>query len=540
MLSKRGSRLVAVTAAVLFVLFVIGLFDLSSWSYTKPRFVASTFNWATAREYHPADRIKDLPRGKPKPIPPVQAPASAFKNPRKADPRRQEVLRVFERSYDAYRRHAWMRDELAPLSAQGKDTFGGWAATLIDTLDTLWIMGLKTEFYEASAAVAQIDWSKTPDRAANVFETTIRHLGGLLGAYDLSGEKALLAKAVELGEMLYMAFDTPNRLPGFWINYKDAENGWQVAGTNDASASPSSLCLEFTRLSQLTGDPKFYDATDRVTRFLERVQYESRLPGMWPKTINFQEERAGSSRFTLGGEADSLYEYLPKMHALLGGLDDTYGKLYLGASETAIRHLLYRPMLPGGQDILFAGDVRINSQGRITKIPDGQHLSCFAGGMFSLGGKLFGIPDQVRVGDRLARGCGWAYGQFPTGVMPEKFSLIPCDSMDGCAWDEKKWLSQGNTALNRGWVDARDPRYMLRPEAIESIFLLYRMTGAEDLRDIAWDMFKGIVRSTETDIAYAAIRQVTDTGATTKEDSMEVSRCMGLVRAMTMMTMLMI
>ncbi|KAF4121436.1 mannosyl-oligosaccharide alpha-1,2-mannosidase [Geosmithia morbida] len=516
--SKRGTRLILLTACALLVLFCI---DPFRHAHTKPHFVASTVNWATVREYHPAGRIKQLPRGKPRPIAPVQAPASAFESPTRADPRRDEVLKVFKRSYRAYKEHAWMRDELAPLSGRGKDTFGGWAATLVDSLDTLWIMNLKTEFYEASAALAQIDWAKTPDGAANLFETTIRHLGGLLAAYDLSGEDALLRKAVELGEMLYKGFDTPNRLPGFWLNYEEARNGKQVAGVNDPSASPASLCLEFTRLSQITGDWKYYDATDRVIRFLQRVQYDSRLPGMWPRTINFRQEKVTESRFTLGALADSLYEYLPKMHALTGGLDDTYEKLYYGASETAIKHLLFRPMLPGGDDILFTGDVKVSSTGDIDKIPEGQHLSCFAGGMFGLGGKLFDKPDHVDVGDRLARGCGWAYGQFPTGVMPEIFNLLACESISGCAWDEDRWLRNGDTALNRGWVNARDARYLLRPEAIESIFLLYRMTASEDLRDIAWDMFQGIVRSTKTDIAHAAIRKVTEMGSPQKEDSME-------------------
>ncbi|KAL6850678.1 hypothetical protein ACO1O0_007802 [Amphichorda felina] len=487
----------------------------------RPRFVASSFDWSTAHEFHPPGAIKQLPEGQPRPMPRVQAPPSAFKNPSKRDPRRDEVLRVFKRSYSAYKQHAWLRDELAPISGHGKDNFGGWAATLVDTLDTLWMMDLKAEFYEASAAVTAIDFAKTSDGAVNLFETTIRHLGGLLGAYDLSGEKTLLQKATELGEMLYKAFDTPNRLPGFWLNFQEARDGAQLAGTNDPSASPASLCLEFTRLSQITGDPKFYDATDRVTRFLERVQHRSKLPGLWPRTIDFRNEQVNIEQFTLGALADSLYEYLPKMYALLGGLDPTYETLYRSASEAAIQHLLFRPMLPDGRDILFSGDATVVEEGGVVKIPEGQHLTCFAGGMFGLGGKLFGIKNHVEIGERLARGCGWAYGQFPTGVMPEIFNLVPCDSLGGCTWDEKRWISEGDTALNKGWMNARDPRYILRPEAIESIFILYRMTGNEEFRDIAWDMFQGIIRSTETPLAYAAIRDVMESGTPTKEDSME-------------------
>ncbi|MCV5090917.1 glycoside hydrolase family 47 protein, partial [Escherichia coli] len=50
------------------------------------------------------------------------------------------------------------KDALLPISGGYKDQFSGWAATLIDSLDTLWIMGFRSEFDEAVAAVAEIDF----------------------------------------------------------------------------------------------------------------------------------------------------------------------------------------------------------------------------------------------------------------------------------------------------------------------------------------------------------------------------------------------
>ncbi|KAJ4334472.1 hypothetical protein N0V85_009931 [Neurospora sp. IMI 360204] len=47
------------------------------------------------------------------------------------------------------------------------------------------------------------------------------------------------------------------------------------------------------------------------------------------------------------------------------------------------------------------------------------------------------------------------------------------------------------------------------------------MTGKEDLRDLAWQMFESIVNATETELAYSAIADVTVKGPTTKTDSME-------------------
>ncbi|KFH43926.1 Mannosyl-oligosaccharide 1,2-alpha-mannosidase-like protein [Hapsidospora chrysogenum ATCC 11550] len=517
MLRRRRSRLVNLTFAAL-VLLAVFLFLRSRSS--RPRYVPSGFDWTQAPVFHPPGPIKPLPDGEPRPLPSVQAPLSAFTNPSEPDPRRDAVLQTFKRSYEAYKTYAWGHDELAPVTRQGRDPSGGYGATLMETLDTLWIMGLKSEFYEAAAFAAAVDFTKPNAGAVGLFETTVRNLAGLLSAYDLSAEEALLHKATDLGNMLYIAFDTPNRLPGFWLNWQEAWKGDQKAGTNEASSLSTSLCLEFTRLSQLTGDPKYYDATDRITRFLERMKPQSKLQGMWPTTIDYQNEYVWGDTFSLGAGADSLYEYLPKMFALLGGLDPTYETLYRGAADTASKFLLFRPMLPDGQDILFAGDARVVSDA-IEVHPEFQHLTCFAGGMFGLGGKLFGISEHLDIGERLARGCAWAYTQFPTGLMPERFTLLPCGSRSGCAWDENRWLQEGNKKLNKGWGYIRDSRYNLRPEAIESVFLLYRMTGKEEYRDLAWEMWQGIMKSTRSDIAHCGIRDVTESGKPAKSDDME-------------------
>lgn len=44
-----------------------------------------------------------------------------------------------------------------------------------------------------------------------------------------------------------------------------------------------------------------------------------------------------------------------------------------------------------------------------------------------------------------------------------------------------------------------------RPEAIESVFYLYRITGDPSYQDRAWGMFQSIVNATRTDIANAAM-----------------------------------
>ena len=438
-----------------------------------------------------------------------------------------------------------MHDELAPISGSARDTFGGWAATLVDALDTLWIMDLQEEFREAAKAAASIKFSSSTDSTINTFETTIRYLGGFLAAYDLSGDITLLQKAVEVGEMLLVAFDTPNHMPiSRWEWKKVAQGERQSAPSWMLVSELGSFSLEFTHLSQLTGDSRWFDAIQRITKLFDETQDRTKLPGMWPVIVNPQDEiLTQDGGFTLGGMSDSLYEYLPKEYALLGGLSPVYHKLYNGSMSTVIEHLLFRPMTPDDRDILIAGDVRVGDSdtgNAITLELKGQHLGCFAGGMFALGGKLFGDTEHVSIGRKLTDGCIWAYEAMETGIMPEIAHFAGCSSKEDCTWDMAEWrkaiLKHSDKAdttaeelitemkLPPGYARIDDPRYILRPEAIESVFILYRITGDDDYREAAWKMFTAIKKITETEFANAAIQDLTATtigGALPKDDRME-------------------
>ncbi|KAI8629653.1 glycoside hydrolase family 47 protein [Xylariaceae sp. FL1651] len=525
---RRKTRIVVALALIVLLYLLVGLIPEKHNTLFGFTYVHDSYDWSKQKLFYPVSEYTPLPTGRPRSLPKVQYAFEKDKSPagvaREAvlTSRRNEVKDAFMKSWNGYKNVGFGYDELLPVSGKGQDVagFGGWGATLVDSLSTLWIMDLKDDFYEAAAAAVTIDYSKTEDTSCNYFETTIRHLGGLLGAFDLSKETALLEKAVELGDMLYMAYDTPNRMPGFWLDFKDAKTGKQVAGNHDPSASVASSSLEFTRLTQLTGNNKYYDAINRVTRVLDDWQNRTRLPGMWPTYFDLQQEELdGDNSFTLGALADSLYEYLPKTFALLGGLEPVYEKLYRGAMETAIEHVLYRPKLPDQADILFPGNVYVSDLGpRLTA--ESQHLSCFAGGMFGLGGKLFQIPEHVTIGEKVTKGCVWAYDAMPAGIMPEIFNLINCETLEPCAWNEEEWELIGATSLPKGFKNARDPRYLLRPEAIESVFLMYRMTGDAEYQEMAWRMFQAIRKATETDLAFSSIESVKTTD-TVKTDSME-------------------
>jgi mannosyl-oligosaccharide alpha-1,2-mannosidase len=506
---------------------------------TEPQ--VKSYEWSKIKLQNPVESLIPLPSGEPHPLPKIQfefqEEDATAKNIRET--RREEVKKVFVRSWENYRQKAWMHDELKPVSGGYKDPFGGWAATLIDALDTLWIMGFKEEFTSAMKDVEKIDFGKTQLEEINIFETTIRHLGGLLAAYELSKEEVLLKKAKEVGEMLYHAFDTPNRMPKTrWNPHNAAKGERQVADSTVLVAEVGSLSMEFTRLAQITGDSKYYDAISRVTEVFEREQDRTRLPGMWPIVVNarkrvFTEDTA----FSLGGMADSTYEYLSKEYALLGGQNDVYKKMYEKSMDAAIKHTLYRPMTPEGANMLMSGFVR--AEGSTANLnPEMQHLVCFAGGMFALGGKIFDKPEHVTIGRKITDTCVWAYKSSPSGIMPEIAHLAKCESLDKCEWNEDAWkkevaarasLSQdkdpqqniANLRLPEGFTAIDDRRYILRPEAIESVFMMYRITGEQQWQAAAWDMFTAIEKASATEFGNAALLDVSNDNPP-KMDSQEV------------------
>ncbi|KAH8435007.1 class I alpha-mannosidase 1A [Aspergillus melleus] len=238
----------------------------------------------------PEDMIK-LPAGRSKTLPTLQA---KFRDETSAEKmkridRLSTIRSAFEHAWSGYKASAMGHDELKPLRGGFRDTFNGWGATLVDTLDTLWIMDLKEEFSIAVDQVKKIDFTTTKSDDIPIFEVAIRYMGGLLGAYDISEHKyeVLLEKAIELGEILIGAFDTPNRMPILYYNWApDYAAQPHHADAKAVLAELGSLSVELTRLAQLTKDNKYYDAIARITNELEQYQSKTSLPGLWPLHVD--------------------------------------------------------------------------------------------------------------------------------------------------------------------------------------------------------------------------------------------------------------
>jgi mannosyl-oligosaccharide alpha-1,2-mannosidase len=173
----------------------------------------------------------------------------------------------------------------------------------------------------------------------------------------------------------------------------------------------------------------------------------------------------GHEQFTLAGMSDSTYEYLPKEWLLLGGLEEKYQAMYEYAMDTATKALIYRPMLKGNPNVLFAGSVTVGANPDIENLKidyENAHLTCFAGGMYAMGAKIFDRPKDLEIGARLAEGCAVSYALTNSGIMPESFHVVGCNrtelaANDGeCPYNETQWHEDLDPFAEGRWTSYQE------------------------------------------------------------------------------------
>ncbi|XP_048497511.1 alpha-mannosidase I MNS4 isoform X2 [Beta vulgaris subsp. vulgaris] len=259
---------------------------------------------------------------------------------------RDEVEEMFFHAFNGYMEHAFPRDELKPLSCDGEDTLGGYALTLVDSLDTLALLGDKERFASSVEWIGKnlrFDINKT----VSVFETTIRVLGGLLSAHLIASDYAtgmrvpsydnqLLHLAEDLGYRLLPAFDTPTGIPFGSVNLLDGvdENESKITST----AGGGTLTLEFGILSRLTNNPVFQQVTKNAVHGLWACRSKLNLVGAHINvfTGEWTQKDAG-----IGTSIDSFYEYLLKAFLLFG--DEEYLFMFQEAYGAAMHYLFNDP-----------------------------------------------------------------------------------------------------------------------------------------------------------------------------------------------------
>jgi mannosyl-oligosaccharide alpha-1,2-mannosidase len=397
------------------------------------------------------------------------------------------VKNAMRHSWMGYKKFAWGQDELRPMSKSGNNWLhqGG---TIVDALDTLWIMGMKEEFDEG---VAWVKTSLSFGGTVSFFETTIRVLGGLLSAYEFSGDKVLLEKARDIGDRLLKAFNTPSGLPWAMIDLMSGSgSAAQWTGGQLILAEIGTVQMEFTTLSRHTGDPKYEQICMKVYEHVRNNPVQP--PGLYPLYADPNSGRWTSSQVALGAMGDSFFEYLVKVWLLRGRKDGWLKKIYDESSSSIIKHMVKK----SEAGLTYVGEF---NNGQTNNKMD--HLACFVGGMFALGAPYQAdaqtLQQHLDVTTGIAETCYNLYTSTACGLSAEFVNFNGRSISPGASYN------------------------ILRPEAIEAIFYAWRATHDPKFRRMGWEMFLSFEKWCKVESGgYAGLKDV-NRNPPEKDDTMQ-------------------
>jgi len=373
----------------------------------------------------------------------------------------EDVRSEMRWAWRSYRELAWGKDQIKPLSG-GNESFPlknhHLGLTLIEALDTLWIMGLDDEFRDGVAWV-KANANFEVDGDVSVFETSIRLVGGLLSAYHACGDPVLLAKARDLADRLLPSFHaSPIGIPHRFINLKTGA----VRGRETNPAETGTFIPEFGFLSRVTGDWRYRTAANRA--LLSMFKRRSKI-GLLADSIDCMTGEWKSRRATVGPPSDSFYEYLWDGWDLLG--DTECLSMYRTCTSAILKH---QQRMAGGR--LWFVDVDFETGQQINW--DQDELASFYGGLLAQGG-------ATRDGAAYTR--SWADVQNRYGVLPEE--------------------------IDASTLKATSVTNSLRPELADAAFNLWLIDRREEWRHIVRDHYLAMKRWNKSRYGYADLADVT-------------------------------
>jgi mannosyl-oligosaccharide alpha-1,2-mannosidase len=274
-------------------------------------------------------------------------------------------------------------------------------------------------------------------------------------------------------------------------------------------AGVGSFALEFHFLSRVSGSDVYkktvYDIFDHVAK---EAGDDGMVPGYWNVMTGLPSNNGGS----LGSGSDSFYEYLLKVPLAGCSRNDETGALSCENDPTLQRMLsLYRKVKGSA---LKSNYIHMEKEGRQIAGPvaypveggkNYHQLLCFLPGLVALGANVFesegGERDSsdLALASQMIKGCQDMHAQTPTGLGPEQVRI-------------------GNPDV--GLTPKGDRRYLLRPEYVESILILYRVTGDVKYQEMGWKVFESIERFCRTDTGYVGLQDVYDPNIGSRVDDM--------------------
>lgn len=417
---------------------------------------------------------------------------------------REMARDMFYFGYDNYMKYAFPKDELNPIDCEGRgpdvlnpsnininDVLGNYSLTLIDALDTLLVLGNVTEFQRAVRLVIDtVSFDK--DSTVQVFEANIRILGSLISAHILltdprhpfgevsfeDYDNELLHLAHDLAVRLLPAFENTNTgIPYPRVNLK---NGVPPDSINETcTAGAGSLLVEFGILSRLIGDSTFEWVARRAVRALWKLR--SNETGLLGNVVNIQTGQWVGKQSGLGAGMDSFYEYLLKSYILFGEKEDY--RMFQSAYESIQNHLRR------GRESCNEGEgdpplyVNVN-------MFSGEIMNTWIDSL-----QAFFPGLQVLNGDVDNAICLHAFYY----AIWKRFGALP---------ERYNWQLQAPDVLF----------YPLRPELVESTYLLYQATKNPFYLHVGMDILQSLEKNAKVRCGYATLHHVVDKS---KEDRME-------------------
>jgi hypothetical protein len=383
--------------------------------------------------------------------PPQGRPADAAL----ADSAKTELLHA----WNGYKQYAWGHDDLLPVSKTWRDWYGkeSLLMTAVDSVSTLAIMGLDAEVKSTTDYIAK-NLTFDKDISVSNFEITIRILGGLVSAYQTTGDQRLLAKADDLATRLLPAFKSKTGMPYRFVNLKTGA----VGGVESNPAEIGTLLLEWGTLSKLTRKPVYFDTAKRALVAL--FEHRDKTTGLVGQGIDVETGQWTNTASHIGGAIDSYYEYLLKCERLFG--DAECGRMFRQSIGPVNQHVADE--VDGS---LWYGRVDM-STGRRTGTTFGS-LHAFFPGVLAMGG------DVERAG-RLQESAFRMWTLH--GIEPE--------------------------ALDYRTMTVTRASYQLRPEIVESAYILSHYTRDPKYLEMGRRMFADLVKHCRTDVGYTVLENV--------------------------------
>ncbi len=369
----------------------------------------------------------------------------------------EEVRKAFLHAWNGYVAHAWGHDALKPLSGGFRDWYAHpLLMTPVDAYDTMRLMGLDAQADSARDLIfRRMDLGQ--DMTVQVFEVTIRLMGGLVSAYQRDFDPRWLDLAAELGDRLMPAFNSPTGMPYVRVNL---ETGAVEEPLNNP-AEIGTLMLEFGQLSLLTGDPKYYDAAKRGVTAVFNRRSPLDLVGT---SLNVETGDWVDTTSHIGGAIDSYYEYLLKAWLLFG--DEDFHHMWEVSHAAVEAHLADEV-----DGHLWYGQVDMTT---------GQRTSTRFGALEAFWPAVLALGGDVDRAARLEESVALMFSTF--GVEPG--------------------------SIDYSTMDIVQPGYPLRPEAIESAYYLYVLTGDERWRTMGQGFVRAVLKAARVDGGFASLADV--------------------------------